>query len=108
MQEYDYTAVGMRIKSARKAKNFTQEYVAEQIDVGCQHISDIERGACGLSISSLIDLCRVLEIDADYILFGRAAGNGLPINGILQKMTEEQRMYAEEFVRLYAKSCGIE
>lgn len=105
-QEYDYIAVGERIRFARKAKKYTQEYVSEQMDVDCQFISNIERGVCGLSITTLIDLCKVLDTSADYILFGEAFGN-TPIDSIYQKMNQKQKLYVEETVRLYAESIGI-
>lgn len=105
-QIYNHIAVGERIKSARKAKKYTQEYIAEQIDMSCQNISDIERGICGLSISTLIDLCRVLDTSADYILFGEAFG-GTPVDELYQKMNQKQKLYIEETVRLYAEVCGI-
>ena len=105
---YDYEPIGTRIKNARLNKKYTQEYIAERLNVSCQHISDIERGLNGMSIPSLMELCRLLEVDADYILFGTISGhNSNPINDILRKMTPQQSMYAEEILRAYAKSCGI-
>lgn len=101
-QDYDYVSVGTRIKNARKAKSFTQEYVAECVDIGCQHISDIERGVCGLSVTTLIKLCRTLEVSADYLLFGKA-GTGL-IDGLCGDMDEAQRKFVEDFIALYAES----
>ena len=81
IKDYDYGPIGRRIKEVRLERKFTQEYVAEKLDVSCQHISDIERGLNGMSVPSLMELCKVLDIDADYILFGtvtRSKNN--PIN----------------------------
>lgn len=105
---YNYEPIGKRIKEIRKEKKFTQEFIAEKLNVSCQHISDIERGLNGMSVPSLMELCKVLETDADYILFGtvtRSPNN--PINNIVSKMTPEQSMHAEEILMAYAKSCGI-
>ncbi len=102
-QEYDYISVGTRIKTARKAKNLTQESLAESVDVGCQHISDIERGICGLSVSTLIELCRVLEVSADYLLFGRSPG-GSPLDGLYAGLNPTQKKFVDDFVALYAGS----
>ncbi|MGN0181580.1 MAG: helix-turn-helix domain-containing protein [Candidatus Ornithomonoglobus sp.] len=107
-QNYDYAPIGQRIKNIRKKRKFTQEYVAEKLNVSNQHISDIERGLNGMSIPSLMELCRILDVDADYILFGtmtRQESN--PINNIINKMTPQQSMHAEEILTAYAKSCGI-
>ncbi len=108
IKEYDYEPIGARIKKARSARKYTQEYLAEAINVSCQHISDIERGINGISISTLMDICKVLDTDADYILFGTVTRDDHnPLNKYLAKMTPQQSMYAEEILRAYSKSCGI-
>lgn len=108
INEYNYEPIGKRIKQARLTKKYTQEFVGNKIGVGMQHISDIERGLAGMSVASLLDIMTVLECDADYILFGKSTSNpNNPINKIISNMDQEQRMYAEELLRVYAKSCGI-
>lgn len=108
IKNYDYGPIGQRIKAVRKERKFTQEYLAERLDVSCQHISDIERGLNGMSVPALMEICKILEIDADYLLFGtvtRAENN--PINSIMSRMTPQQSLHAEEILTAYAKSCGI-
>ena len=108
IKSYDYEPIGKRVKKIRKKRGFTQEYIAEKLDVSCQHISDIERGLNGMSVPSLMMLCRILDIDADYILFGtvtRSENN--PITQIMSRMTPQQSLHAEEILSAYAKSCGI-
>lgn len=109
VKDYDYEPIGARIKTARRNKRYTQEYVAEKLNVSCQHISDIERGLNGISTPSLMRVCRILEVSSDYILFGTICdvSSSNPINDILNKMTPQQSMYAEEILRTFAKSCGI-
>lgn len=108
IKEYDYEPIGARIKKARLDKKYTQEYLAEAINVTCQHISDIERGINGISISTLMDICRVLDTDADYILFGTITRNNHnPFNKYISKMTPQQSMYAEEILISYSKALGI-
>ena len=107
IKEYDYEPIGARIKKARINKKYTQEYLAEQIDVTAQHISDIERGLHGISISALMAICLVLETDADYILFGTLSRAETPLNKLLSKMTPQQSIGAEEILEAYAKACGI-
>ena len=99
-------AIGARIQKLRKKRKLTQEVFAEKIELGGPHqISDIERGLCGLSISSLIRICQVLDIDADYLLFGTSTRNpDNPINKYLAAMPPEQSRQAEEFIATYAKT----
>ncbi len=105
---YNYAPIGKRLKEMRKERKLTQEAVAEKLNVSCQHISDIERGLNGMSVPALMEFCKVLNVDADYILFGTATRNeSNPINFVLSKMTPEQSVHAEEILMAYAKSCGI-
>lgn len=108
IKPYDYAPVGERVKNARVMRELTQEQVANKLGVSSQHISEIERGLSGLSIPSLMEICRILDIDADYILFGTVTrDNHNPLNEILVKMTPEQSSHAEEIIKAYAKSFGI-
>ena len=103
-------AMGERIKEIRLTKNLTQEVLAEKVNLGsAQQISDIERGLCGLSVPKLIEFCKVLEIDADYLLFGTATRDtSCSLNKYLSKMTPEQNRCVENLVSAYSKSCGID
>lgn len=103
IQSYNYAAVGARVRAARKARKYTQEYLADQVDIDCQNISNIERGVCGLSVATLISLCRTLGVSADYLLFGSASG-GNPLDGAYSGLNERQKKFVEDFVALYAES----
>ena len=102
--------IGNRIREARIAKNMTQEALAEKVNFAtAQHMSSIECGVKGISVPKLIDLCKVLDVEADYILFGVKKDNAETLIGkYLDKMTDEQAQAVLELVKVYAKSCGIE
>ena len=105
---HEYEPIGKRIKKIRQEQHMTQEQLAEKLNVSNQHISDIERGLNGMSIPALMEICKALDSDADYILFGtstRAKSN--PINRVVSRMTPSQSMYAEEILIAYAKACRI-
>lgn len=112
MQKYnkDNAEIGARIQEIRIMRNMTQEMLAEQAGIcNSQQMSNIERGVSGLSVPRLKDVCRVLDIEADYILFGitrQTADNVL--HKYIEKMTPEQISNLSELVKVYAKSCGIE
>lgn len=65
-----YLQIGMRVKSARKKARYTQEQLAELLNVSAQYISGIERGIVGLSIPILIKICELLQISCDKLLLG--------------------------------------
>ena len=55
--EYDTHLIGQRIKEARKAKRYTQDYVSAQANIGEKFLSQIESGNAGLSVQTLLSLC---------------------------------------------------
>ncbi len=61
--------IGEQIKQAREAARWTQEQLAEAIEVSPQYISDLERGVVGISIPTLKRLCIHLGVSSDRILF---------------------------------------
>jgi transcriptional regulator with XRE-family HTH domain len=62
--------VGHRLQMAREKQGYTQEQFAEMLDVGVQHVSNIERGVVGVSLATLRKACLALDISADYLLMG--------------------------------------
>ena len=62
--------VGNRIKKYREAAGLTQEVFSELIGLGVKHVSSIECGAVGVSLSTLKQVSTVLSIPADVLLFG--------------------------------------
>ncbi|MDE6915591.1 MAG: helix-turn-helix domain-containing protein [Lachnospiraceae bacterium] len=65
--------LGSRIKQCRKAQNFTQEKLAELIDVTPHYIYEIEKGLKTMSVPILIDIASILNVSVDYLLFGTPA-----------------------------------
>lgn len=64
----NYKQIGARIRNARLEKGFTQEQVAEKLDVGVTHISHIETGNTIPSMKLFIGIVNLLEISADSLL----------------------------------------
>ena len=67
--------VGTNIQKARESAGFTQEQLAELMDISTNHLSAIERGIYGTSIESLYKICTILNESADFILLGKAPSN---------------------------------
>ena len=67
--------IGGLIRNYRKAKNLTQDELAERIHVSKDHISRIERGIRACSLESLIDLAQELHTSTDYLLTGTGPAN---------------------------------
>ncbi len=65
--------MGIRIAQRRKTVGFTQEQLAEQMNVSTQTISYIETGRNAIRPENLAKLCEALQVSSDYILFGRSS-----------------------------------
>ncbi len=74
-KKYININIGNRIKKARETAGLTQDRFAELIGMGTKNVSAIERGAVGVSLSSLQRICRVLSVSSDDLLFDNVAEN---------------------------------
>ena len=71
MSEVDLNSIGKRIQKLRKQRDYTQEDLAEMMNVSIQMISNLERGMKAIRIDNLINLSRILDVSTDYILMGK-------------------------------------
>ena len=62
--------MGQRIASARKAKNLTQEQLAELSGVSYQTISSAELDKKSLRAENIIKISQALGVSTDYLLTG--------------------------------------
>ena len=64
----DLKAVGQRIKSAREAKNLTQEELAALVNLSPTHVSVIERGLKVTKLDTVVAIAHALVDSADTVL----------------------------------------
>lgn len=60
--------IGRNIKQVRSLEGISQEKLAELISKSTHFISLLERGESGLSVSTVIDICRALNTDPNTLL----------------------------------------
>lgn len=89
----DYNVIGERIKKARKAKNMTQEKLAEKLDVSIAFLSRIERGSSQINLKRLGQICEILDITEGEILNGS---------------TNKSARYLEAYFSQLLKTCSPE
>ncbi len=102
--------IGERCRYAREAAGYTQERLAEQIGVSTQFLSDAERGITGMSVTTIIKLCNVLSISADYLLLGRDDSSDAPALSFysrIQRLSERERDLIEEVTNLMIQSFHL-
>lgn len=62
--------LGKNIKQIRLLKGLSQENLASELQKSVNFISLVENGKTGLSIQTIVDICKVLEVDANAIFSG--------------------------------------
>lgn len=67
----DTLAIGNRIRTRREELHITREQLAELLDITPKFCSDIENGARGMSLKTLMRVSETLYMTTDYILFGK-------------------------------------
>lgn len=80
--------LGSNIKRIRTLEGISQEKLAEQIGKSSHFISLVERGECGLSISTVIDICNALNTDTNSIFAGVVGGASIYTDSFLNKSFE--------------------
>lgn len=59
----DAVLLGRRIKEVRQMRGFSQEELAERMDVNAKYLSSVERGRENPTLDLLARLARALEVD---------------------------------------------
>ncbi len=70
--------IGKKIKLARTKASYTQEQLAEKLSLSPRYISQLERGIAFGSATTIINLCKTLNIDSDF-LFNDLIQNEKPL-----------------------------
>lgn len=95
--EIDFCLIGERIKQARKVKGWTQEDLAEKIDVAVAYMSRIESGRTQINLTRLAQLSTELDVSIEELITGvnKSAKNYLDkdlYNILIQCTPEKQRL----------------
>lgn len=70
-------SIGKKIKLARTKTDYTQEKLAEKLSLSTRYISQLERGIAFGSATTLVNLCKALNINSDF-LFEDLINNDTP------------------------------
>lgn len=66
----DYSIIEERLKKARIEKGYTQEQLAEKIDISVAFLSRVERGNSKINLNRLNQICDLLDISEGDVLSG--------------------------------------
>ena len=86
--------IGKKIKLARSKADYTQEELAEKLSLSPRYISQLERGIAFGSATTIINVCKALNINSDF-LFHDLINNETPI---LDNITDDK--FLEDYLKL--------
>ena len=69
MWNFDYAALGKKIKEERISRGWTQAEFSAQAGISTSHISAIERGCGDFSVKYLVKVVNSLNVSIDKILY---------------------------------------
>ena len=78
-----------RIRKAREDAGYTREKFAELLDVSVSYLAEVERGRTNVSVKTLIKICKLLGLSADYVLFGESRNEDAELLEKLHRLDEK-------------------
>jgi len=104
----EWTEMGIKLREARKNKDFTQKMLADAVGVTEMYISQLERGMKLPSLALFIQIINALDISADYILRDTVhTGKDFvyeEVAELLDGLTPKQRRGAVNILDAYVQS----
>ena len=94
--------MGRRFREAREGRNWSRETLAERSDLSVSFIADLELGNTGTRLG------RLLEVSADYILFGDAGPAVQRVTDLLRDRDEETVRVVEQTVEALLRALDAQ
>lgn len=98
--------IGKRVREYREKFGYTREQFAEKLDISVKFASDIELGKKGMSIDTLIKICEILSVSADYIIWGREERDSNPVADLTVCLDDNEMKHAEDLMRTFVKAVS--
>ncbi len=107
MEETTNKAIGSRIRKHRELLGYTREQFAEKLDISSRFAADIELGNRGMSIETLIKICELFSVSADYILLGKnEESDKFKIEKLISCIDENKLPYVESMLKAFIKAMN--
>ena len=101
----DFVLIGERIRERRRSLNINQERLAEMIEKSTVFVSNLENGKKGASLESIVNICLILDLSLDELVFGTQKAyedeHAGAVLSMFQRCTEREKRFLTELV-LYA------
>lgn len=94
--KYNGKEIGVRLVQIREKNKMTQKQLAEYLNVSIRTVGRYEHGEIMLGIDTIILLCKLFCVSADYFLFGIPNPLDLPEENMEEKIMDLQAKMSEE------------
>lgn len=98
----DYYKIGQRIRKIRKAHGFSQEELAEKINISTTHMSHIETGNTKLSLPVFVELAAALDVRTDDLLESNTTTTSAvmeEVSAVLERCTAQEAKIILDIVK---------
>lgn len=101
--------VGANIKREREKAGYTQDRFSELLGIGSKSLSSVERGVVGVSLTTLLRICDILNISANVLLYEQTQKNDMDSIVLQLKMlSAEQFEIASDVMKNLIKAFSLE
>lgn len=101
IQEIDYKELGLKIKSIRLQKKYTQEQLAELVGCNTSHISNIENNYTKASLNVLLSIANALNTSIDSLLTEQYSdSDNILLNEIIKAASKLDRIEKEKILKI--------
>ena len=113
-EQYLRKSIGKKIKLARSKSKYTQEKLAEKLSLSTRYISQLERGIAFGSATTIVNLCKALNISSDFLFDDLIDADTTSFNDFIDDRflenymkLNEYNIYYENFKEKLIKLIGI-
>ena len=98
--------IGVRVRQSREQMNLSRERLAELVGISKLFLGYIECGQKGMSLETLITICKALHVSADYIFMGKEQNHSdsCIASRLLEDIPEDYIPLADDHMRLLVKT----
>lgn len=96
-EKYLRKNIGKKIKLARSKTKYTQEKLAEKLSLSTRYISQLERGIAFGSATTIVNLCKALNISSDFLFDDLIKSDSSTFNDLIDDKFLETYMKLNDY-----------
>ena len=90
-------SIGKKIKLARSKTEYTQEMLAEKLSLSTRYISQLERGIAFGSATTIVNLCKALNINSNFLFDDIITSDSPTVNEIVKTKFLEEYLQLNDY-----------